>query len=431
MLKNMYKVMAVALALVPIAAAQPAHVLRVQQAGAENNSFAYGFGDQEKNSYLGIGPRDVTQDRVAQLKLKEESGVEVVTVDADAPASKAGLREHDVILTINGAKMESVEQLRRTVRETPPGRSITLGVSRDGQFMNVTAQLEARPSHVNWQPKSPAPFPPFPPIPPMAPDIWVNGPSSLGVGIVMESLTPQLAEFLGVKAGNGTLIRSVDKDTPAAKSGLRAGDVIVSVDKDPVRESSDLYNTLRAKRGSTVSLGVIRDKREIKLSLAVPEKHTSMMLRHKLDLSADAPDRDVHIEMPDMDEVNTQIAMAGPAMEQAQREMQRIQPELEKIGPEVEKAMQEADVQKALAEAAQEMSSEKMQSAAAEIEKAMQDARPAMERAQRAMESHQGELARQKIEKIDVDKQMRKLQQDLRKVKPLEFHFSFTDGDHI
>ena len=72
------------------------------------------------SSYLGVDTRDVTPDRLGALKLKEEKGVEVTMVDQDAPAGKAGLKEHDVILTVNGAEVESVEQLRRMIREIPP-----------------------------------------------------------------------------------------------------------------------------------------------------------------------------------------------------------------------------------------------------------------------------------------------------------------------
>ena len=92
-------------------------------------------------SYLGVDIRDVTTDRLAALKLKEERGVEIMMVDADAPAGKAGLREHDVILDFNGTAVESEEQIRRLIRELPPGRTVTLGISRDGAPMKISVQL--------------------------------------------------------------------------------------------------------------------------------------------------------------------------------------------------------------------------------------------------------------------------------------------------
>ncbi len=84
------------------------------------------------SSYLGVDISDVTTERLSALKLKEEKGVEVTMVDQDAPAGKAGMKEHDVILTMNGTSIDSGAQLRRMIHETPPGRVVALGISRDG-----------------------------------------------------------------------------------------------------------------------------------------------------------------------------------------------------------------------------------------------------------------------------------------------------------
>src|SRR5882672_2146463 len=86
--------------------------------------------DSGTSSYLGVDISDVSKDRMGALKLKEEKGVEVTMVDQDAPAGKAGIKEHDVILTMNGTPIESGAQLRRMIHETPPGRMVKLGLSR-------------------------------------------------------------------------------------------------------------------------------------------------------------------------------------------------------------------------------------------------------------------------------------------------------------
>src|SRR5271156_4440553 len=97
--------------------------------------------DSGRSSYLGIDIADITSDRLGALKLKEEQGVEVTMVDQDAPAGKAGIKEHDVILTLNGATVESKAQLQRMIHETPAGRIIALGLSRDGQPLTIKVQL--------------------------------------------------------------------------------------------------------------------------------------------------------------------------------------------------------------------------------------------------------------------------------------------------
>src|SRR5579863_9677032 len=115
-------------------------------AAAASTSEFNGFSSEDwgSGSYLGVDTRDLTPDRLSALHLKDERGVEVTMVDQDAPAGKAGLKENDVILTMNGNDVQSVEQLRRMIRETPPGRVVTLGISRDGQMMTLKVELGDR-----------------------------------------------------------------------------------------------------------------------------------------------------------------------------------------------------------------------------------------------------------------------------------------------
>ena len=94
----------------------------------DDSSHAWVFPSEEggTTAYLGVDIADVTTDRLTALKLKEEKGVEVTMVDQDAPAGKAGIKEHDVILSMNGAAVDSKAQLQRMIHETPPGRFMML-----------------------------------------------------------------------------------------------------------------------------------------------------------------------------------------------------------------------------------------------------------------------------------------------------------------
>src|SRR5215470_13873014 len=110
-------------------------------------NWSWGYGVEEGgggSSYLGVDIADVSSDRLSALKLKEEHGAEVTMVDQDAPAGKAGLKEHDVILSLNGAAVESAAQLRRMIRETPAGRVVALGISREGQPQTIKVQRANR-----------------------------------------------------------------------------------------------------------------------------------------------------------------------------------------------------------------------------------------------------------------------------------------------
>ncbi len=242
------------------------------------------------SSYLGVDIADVSAERLAELKLKEEHGAEVTMVDQDAPAGKAGLHEHDVIVSLNGAAVESAAQLRRMIKETPAGRVVTLGISRDGQSMTIKAQLADRHKSMAWEPKMPV-MPEMPKMP-SVPDFDVPVSvvivhSSLRSGLMVENITQQLGDFFGVKDGKGVLVRSVEKGSRGEKAGFRAGDVVVKVNNQPVHDTSDFTHALRSSSGGTAAVTVMREKREQNLTLTLPEKKDSgSVLEESFDLDA-------------------------------------------------------------------------------------------------------------------------------------------------
>ena len=204
-------------------------------------------------------------------------------VDQDAPAGKAGLKEHDVILSINDQKIESVEQLRRVVHEIPAGRTVTIGISRAGQPMTLKAQLAERSVDFNFtMPPVNIPAIHIPPI--NMPEIDVptvvvmHSPRSSGM--MVENLTPQLGDFFGVKSGNGVLIRSVDRGSRAEQAGFRAGDVIVKVNGAEVEDCSDFTRLLRDRKQGKASVTVMRDRKEQTLTLTLPEPRRSGSIKN-------------------------------------------------------------------------------------------------------------------------------------------------------
>ena len=88
--------------------------------------------------YIGVEMRDLSEDQLGSLKLKDAHGVEITNLDHDGPACKAGMKIHDVILQMNGQTVEGGDQLRRMLREVPVGRTVTFVVSRDGQSQALT-----------------------------------------------------------------------------------------------------------------------------------------------------------------------------------------------------------------------------------------------------------------------------------------------------
>src|SRR6185437_15062931 len=285
-------------------------------------------------SYLGVDIRDVTTDRMAALKLKEERGVEITMVDADAPAGKAGLREHDVILEFNGTAVESEEQLRRLIRETPPGRTVAIGISRDGAPMQVNVQL-ADHSKIVAQSWPRVEVPSLPRIPDSSNRIdipytfQIQTYSSI-FGAQTENLTRQLGEYFGVKGGDGILIRSVEKSSAAEKAGLKAGDVIIRADNEKLSDRSDLARILRNHRnGGKLNLVVMRDKKEQPIVITLPDRGS----------------RDSSWLEFDPDSWQSTLDNASSLLENMDlnKEMISLQSELKSIQPQTEKAMRDAE----------------------------------------------------------------------------------------
>jgi serine protease Do len=266
------------------------------------------------SSYLGVDIADVSPERLGELKLKEEHGAEVTMVDQDAPAGKAGLHEHDVIVSLNGTAVESAAQLRRMIKETPPGRVVNLGVSRDGQPMTIKVQLADRRKSMAWEPQVHVDMPRMPEMPTMPdfdlPVSVVVVHQSARSGLMVENITPQLGDFFGVKDGKGVLVRAVEKGSRGEKAGFRAGDVVVKVNNQPVHDTSDFTHALRSSSGGAAAVTVMREKREQNLTLTLPAKKDSGSL---LEDSFDIPVLTAETQQA-INRAGNEIARMAPAI---------------------------------------------------------------------------------------------------------------------
>jgi membrane-associated protease RseP (regulator of RpoE activity) len=333
-----------------VASAQPAE----SNYDRMGESWSWGLGSEEGgggSSYLGVDIADVSPERLGELKLKEEHGAEITMVDQDAPAGKAGLHEHDVIVSLNGTAVESAAQLRRMIRETPSGRVVNLGISRDGQPLTIKVQLADRHKSMAWEPKNfeyKFDMPKMPTMPDFdLPVSVVVVHSSARSGLMVENITPQLGDFFGVKGGNGVLVRSVEKGSRGEKAGFRAGDVVVKVNGQPVHDTSDFTHTLRSSSGGTAAITVMRDKKEQNLTLTLPEKKDSGGL---LEESLDLPDLTAEAKQA-LSRVGDEMARIGPAvaekmqqqalcLEDIAKKLQDSQPKLQERQKEMQELQQ-------------------------------------------------------------------------------------------
>lgn len=238
----------------------------------------------EGSSWLGVETHEVTPDTVKKFDLKAERGVVIGKVIPDSPAAKAGLKENDVITGVNGQTLEGTVQFRRMIHEIPAGRPVELKVWRDGHSETLSATLgkaeqSRRPMLFESEPSSAFVFqapelremPEVRALPEMNFDRAMVTGMRPRLGIEAEDLSGDLGLYFGAPEGEGVLVREVHPSSPAEKGGLKAGDVITSVNGQRVRTVGDLREQLASKESaSAAKLGILRNKAEMSLTVDLP-----------------------------------------------------------------------------------------------------------------------------------------------------------------
>jgi serine protease Do len=214
-------------------------------------------------SYLGIGVREVDSARAETLKLKEERGVEVTSVEPGSPAEQAGLKVSDVVLEFANERVQGIDQFVRLVRETPAGRKVKLGIWRSNSNASVMVTVGTRKSIISQRmPKLEMPQTWIPDIPHPT-TTW----RTAVLGVEAEALEGQFAQFFGVT--NGVLVRSVVDGSVAAKAGIKAGDVITKVGSADVNAPRELSRQLKEYEGKNAQLTLVRDHKELQMNVTI------------------------------------------------------------------------------------------------------------------------------------------------------------------
>jgi len=228
---------------------------------------------------------DVDAQKAQALKLKEVRGAVITLIDHDAPAGQIGLKVNDVVLQMDGQAVENAEQLRRQLREIPPGRKVGMVISRDGNVETLAVELADRKTveHEVWNQidKGGELLTPAPAMGMLAGGSGGDLPSSggfhlpffgssLNVGVLVEPLTSQMAESLGVQ--KGLMVKQVTRRSAAAAAGLKAFDVILKVGAEPINNMAGWDRALRSHQGKTVPVTILREKKLQTLTLEVDSK---------------------------------------------------------------------------------------------------------------------------------------------------------------
>jgi serine protease Do len=258
----------------------------------------------EGGSFLGVHAEDINKENMARYGMRDVRGVGITEVVKDSPAEKAGLRKDDVILKLEGESVTSVRKLTRLVSEVAPDQSVRLAISRSGSEQEIGVTMGKRNNSFGAmnkfelhgleglkefksldelkglkgfeglknldELKGLKGFKMF--VPPDG-NVWKwegQGPGGDGmvwafgnqrrIGISTVQLTKQLAEYFGVAEGTGVLVTAVTDDGPAAKAGIKAGDVITAVDGEKVDGPGDLSRTINKKKDGDVTITLIRKK---------------------------------------------------------------------------------------------------------------------------------------------------------------------------
>lgn len=234
------------------------------------------FAQLGRGASIGASVRELTAEEVSRAKLERAGGVHVVDVQEGSPAERAGLRSGDVIVTFDGERLRSVRHFSRLVRETAPDRAVPAEIVRGGARHTLTIAPEATDGFAGLVPEIRREIErglrTLPPDLPM-------GPASRGargrLGVALTPLTDQLASYFGVK--EGALVSAVDADSPSARAGIRAGDVLTAIDGRTVRAPADVSASARmAARGATLDVRLVRDRKEMTVKVTMANDQPPM-----------------------------------------------------------------------------------------------------------------------------------------------------------
>jgi len=359
----------------------------------------------ENGSYLGVMVDKVTPETAAALHLS--GGTLISNVDQDGPACQAGLKGGDVVTGFNGKPVTGPEQFAGMIHSNPPGSTVTLTVLRNGHSQDVKVKLG------DWKQMAGMSTTPLPPRLPLSPagtrplppmvaemDIQTYTPMMARSGLLVEPLSPQLCEFFGVPVNQGVLVRSVDKGSPGAMAGLKAGDVIVKVNSETIHDMQDWKRALKAQ-GGKLSLSIVRDKKPQTVQMTVPASTS-------------------RLDGGEVDSVGQELAALAA-------EMQALAPELERNAHEIatsvqldQKQIDEIQRQAKLAAEAvtpeMKKQAEKMRQQAGQMSRDMAKMTPEMERAARELGQAMKPSAKELSDVTrDIEKQMKEMQPELQK----------------
>jgi len=184
--------------------------------------------------FLGVSIQSVNETMAKSLGLKEARGAIVANLVDDGPAAKSGIQRGDVIVSLNGERVDSSRDLSRMAADLKPGASARVEVIRQGKPLTLTLMVGKMPE---------------------AEDVIARAPTqedlTAKLGLQVQNLTPEIARQIGAKTRTGVVVAGVAPGSPAAQVGLQRGDVIIEVNQKRVRNVNEMRTTLNQGKGTS------------------------------------------------------------------------------------------------------------------------------------------------------------------------------------
>jgi S1-C subfamily serine protease len=275
-------------------------ILEFREKEVEASGFVFSRAEAPSSGMALAIPVDIVRSVAVEIKEKgrvqrgwlgisfyenEKGAIEVVEVEKESPAELAKLEEGDLVLQIDGKDLTSPEMLVKEIRKRKPGQTITLKIQRDGKESDVKVKLGEYTQEDAWREmelRFPQLF-----VGPEAKDFEKAAPFARKafsfetrkyIGVSVDPLNKELAEYFGVKEGWGLLVAKLREDAPAQKAGLRVGDVLVKADGKKLERQGDLSRVIQKKeKGDKIKIEFYRDKRMRSVEVEIEEEEGNGM----------------------------------------------------------------------------------------------------------------------------------------------------------
>ncbi len=190
--------------------------------------------------YLGVVPQALTEEMAQALGLSDSHGALIASISPGTPADKAGLREEDVIVEIDGKAVRDVTEFRWRIAEYEPGTKVEMKIFRDGKYKTISVTLDNHPDD--------------------RPQKEITAKTSDKLGITVGNLTRELARRYGYDDDTGVIVTDVEGNSEAFRNGIREGDLITAINRNSIENVRDYNRLVEKAKGGDILLFRLKKK---------------------------------------------------------------------------------------------------------------------------------------------------------------------------